>query len=295
MSDLVTMEDFEALGQNHHNLSPFEVLLEVASVYYKKLVEKKQQPLKIVKTRPNNPLKLKIKRQRNEEENLINHAIKAPSKTHDERLTHEDLIKEGRQKVQNPVMKTDTLKRKLEETNEEWIEAMEMKRKNMKKRKRGSQNQPTPPPSLSQEFERKIMSVYGGKRIIRVIQKCLTETDVNRGHCRVTIPCSQVESFKFLDGEEMTNLRLQRSMTVPLIHTLTENGMSQALSETSLVLGQWDMHKNKKDLKKVSYQYVLQTNWNTIVENDGLKKGDCVQIWAFRDVDNKLCMALVKL
>ncbi|KAI9087235.1 hypothetical protein K1719_030870 [Acacia pycnantha] len=294
MSDLLTMEDFEALRQNHHNLSPFEILLEVASVYYKKLVEKKQQPLKIVKTGPNNPLKLKIKRQRNEEENLINHAIKAPSKRHEERLTHEDFIKEGRQKVQSPV-KTDTRKRKLEETNEEWIEAMEMKGKNMKNRKRGSQNQPTPLPSLSQEFERKIMSEYGGKRIIRVIQKRLTKTDVNRGHCRVTIPCSQVESFKFLDGEEMTNLRLQRSIIVPLIHTLSRNGVSPPLTKTSLELGQWDLHKNKKDLKKVSYQYALKTNWNTIVENDGLKKGDCVQIWAFRDVDNKLCMALVKL
>ncbi|KAI9087164.1 hypothetical protein K1719_030799 [Acacia pycnantha] len=114
-------------------------------------------------------------------------------------------------------------------------------------------------------------------------------------HCRVTIPCSQVESFKFLDGEEMTNLRLHRSITVHLIHTPSRNGESLRLTKTLLEFGQWDLHKNKKDLKKVSYQYVLKTNWNTIVENDGLKKGDCVQIWAFRDVQNKLCLALVKL
>ncbi|KAI9087192.1 hypothetical protein K1719_030827 [Acacia pycnantha] len=125
----------------------------------------------------------------------------------------------------------------------------------MKNRRRGSQNPPTQLASLSKEFERKIIGEYGGTGIRRVIQKYLTETDVSKGHSRVTIPCSQVESFNFLDGREMTNLRLGRSITVPLIHTPTENGMSLPLSETSLEFGQWDLHKDKNDLQKVSYQF----------------------------------------
>ncbi|KAI9087243.1 hypothetical protein K1719_030878 [Acacia pycnantha] len=308
MSDLLTMEDFEGLKQSQHNLSSFEILLQVASVATKKYDLAHMNNENIEPNRGTNYVACKGA-QRNEGQNLTSYDNKATSKMHkvktksDEGLTHDDLIKEGRQEVQKSVKnkssrkKIDTLKRKLEETisNEEWIEAIEMKRKKKKNRRRGNQNPPTQLASLSKEFERKIIHEYGGTRITRVIQKYLTETDVSKGHCRVTIPCSQVESFNFLDGEEMTNLRLGRSITVPFIHTLTENGMSLPLSETSLQFRQWDFHRDKNDLQKASYQYVLKTNWNTIVEIDDLRKKDHVQIWAFRDVRNKLCMALVKL
>ncbi|KAI9087182.1 hypothetical protein K1719_030817 [Acacia pycnantha] len=293
MSGLLTMKDFEGVKQGQHNLSSFEILLQVASVATKKydlahdyLIKEGRQ--KVQKSVMINTLKRKLEETESNEEWIEAMEMKRKK------------MKNRKKGSQNPPTPLPSLSKEFEtkiivESNEEWIEAMEMKRKKMKNRRKGSQNPPTPLPSLSKEFETKIIGEYGGTRIIRVIQKYLTETDVSKGHSRVTIPCSQVESFNFLDGGEMTNLRLGRSISVPLIHTPIENGMSLPLSETSLEFGQWDLHKDKKDLQKVSYQYVLKTNWNTIVETDDLRKKDHVQIWAFRDVHNQLCMALVKL
>ncbi|XP_054800929.1 B3 domain-containing protein At2g32645-like [Prosopis cineraria] len=170
---------------------------------------------------------------------------------------------------------------------------MEMKRKK-KNSEQGSLNPPRPP-NLPEEFETKIMGEYGGTRIIRVIQKSLSSTDVSRGHSRVSIPCSQVESFEFLEDDEMTLLRKGQSITVPLIHKPRRNGIPLPLMETSLEFGQWDLHKDKNDIHKVSYQYLLRTNWNTIVSRDELKQRDTVQVWAFRSAQRKLCMALVEV
>ncbi|XP_028800962.1 B3 domain-containing protein At1g05920-like [Neltuma alba] len=318
MSDVLTMEDFEGMEQSNHNLSSFEILLQVVSVAAKKYdladinneniepnlsrnnVYCKRAQTELVKEKMK-PLKFVIRRRHNEDQNLIYYAIKDPSMIHDAKRKSDDLIEaKGSQKLQESVInnssrKTDTLKRKLEKTisNNEWIEAMEMKRKKNNK-KQGSHQNP-PPPYLLKEFERKIIDEYGGTRITRVIQKSLSSTDVSKGHSRVTIPCSQVESFRFLDDNEMTQLRFGQSITVPLIHTPRRNGVALPLIETSMEFGQWDLHKDKNDLQKVSYQYVLRTNWNTIVLRDELQQSDTVQIWAFRDVQNKLCMALIKL
>lgn len=192
--------------------------------------------------------------------------------------------------------KSNTLKRKFEETlsNEEWIKAMEMKRANQRKRKSNS-NPPSLQPSLAEEYETMILNEYNGTRIIRVIQKCLQATDVSKGHSRVSIPCSQVDSFDFLKKEDMTKLRSGEIITVPLIHKPRENGVALPLSDIPLEFAQWNVHKDKKDPLKVSYQYVLRTNWNKLVLKDELKKGDKIEIWAFRDGHNNLCMALVKL
>ncbi|KAF7803638.1 B3 domain-containing protein [Senna tora] len=164
--------------------------------------------------------------------------------------------------------------------------------------KRGITN---PTSSLPEEFQREIAKRSGvsPKTSTRmIIQKRLEKTDLNKNHGRISIPCSQVETFEFLTDEEMTCLRKEETITVRLIHKpkkKMKNGMDMPLIETPIGLRQWNLHKSMGDPEKVNPQYVLRTGWNKVVLEDGFVRGDFVQIWAFRDAQDNLSMALVKV
>ena len=116
MPDFLTMEDFEGLNQGQHNLSSFEILLEVASVATKKydLAHINNENIEpnlgtndiackgaqtLVKDKMKKNPRFVKRRQRNEEQNLTSFENKATSKMHkvetksDEGPTDDDLIK----------------------------------------------------------------------------------------------------------------------------------------------------------------------------------------------------------
>ncbi|KAI9107221.1 hypothetical protein K1719_021830 [Acacia pycnantha] len=88
-----------------------------------------------------------------------------------------------------------------------------------------------------------------------------------------------MEHVEFLKDNEKALLEQKGAIQVPLIF----EGKNSP-SEITLNFKHWNSAK----------QYVLNHGWNEIVEKDKLKKGQTIHVWAFRDTEKKLCMALVK-
>nr|GMC56764.1 B3 domain-containing protein At1g05920-like [Ipomoea batatas] len=123
-----------------------------------------------------------------------------------------------------------------------YDEAVAEKVNNSKKRKRGSSrmpnNGPEPPPGLPVEFRNLILQLAGNRAVCvekLVIQKELTETDVNSTQNRLSIPARLVRE-EFLTGEE-NRLLCQRnrknvcSIEVPLITPMMEVAKIAALED----------------------------------------------------------------
>ncbi|KAJ7946638.1 B3 domain-containing protein [Quillaja saponaria] len=146
---------------------------------------------------------------------------------------------------------------------------------------------PYPPPDLPEEFMSEI-SKWGGTEVTLVIQKPLFKTDLQRDHGRVSIPVKQIRE-RFLRDYEEEVLENQQEIDVQLIHRRERSGIP-ILRTTNIILRQWDM---KKLSGKVSTTYVLRTTWNDVAKVNGLKPGDVIQIWSFRNKEEKLCLALV--
>ncbi|XP_059432626.1 B3 domain-containing protein At2g31420-like [Corylus avellana] len=140
---------------------------------------------------------------------------------------------------------------------------------------------PNPPPDLPEEVNNRIKAV-DGTEVIMVIQKHLTNTDLDRDKCRVSIPFGKINR-DFLREREKDLLDQQISLEVPFYEP------SHKVSK--MILRQWDMGKGSG---KSSSMYALRTHWNAVVEANGLKEKDVIQVWSFRVGDEqKLCLALV--
>ncbi|KAJ7946643.1 B3 domain-containing protein [Quillaja saponaria] len=203
--------------------------------------------------------------------------------------------------------KSDGLKRKNRSryNDEEWDleERLKKQFKSLKGRFSRSENWETkrglkskllpivplayPPPDLPEEFKSEI-SKWGGTEVTLVIQKPLFKTDLQRDHGRVSIPVKQIRE-KFLRDYEEEVLENQQEIDVQLIHRPEGSGIP-IIRTTNIILRQWDM---KKLSGKVSTTYVLRTTWNDVAKVNGLKPGDVIQIWSFRNKKEKLCLALV--
>ncbi|KAI9107219.1 hypothetical protein K1719_021828 [Acacia pycnantha] len=175
---------------------------------------------------------------------------------------------------------------RLDTSNEEWIKQI----KNKKKRGDNS-NALLPPPPLPEEFQTKIIEKCGElwlNQLTHIYHKKLFKTDLNRQHCRISMPLSEMKSFAFLEDEEITLLREGGAIRVPVIHKPMDNPPT----ELTITFKQWDLHKN--DNKEPNAQYVLNGGWYTIVTEDKFEANQTVDIWAFRDHENKLCLAIVR-
>lgn len=80
-----------------------------------------------------------------------------------------------------------------------------------------------------------------------------------------------------------------------LIHKLRKNEVTPSLTKTPLKMRQWDLHKSKGELEKENPQYLFRIIWSKIVLEDELTKGDLLQIFPFRNGQDKLSMGLVKV
>ncbi|XP_028799353.1 B3 domain-containing protein At2g31420-like [Neltuma alba] len=267
MSNQLTLEDFKDIKLNP-NATPFEVLVVVAQVARQKLRNKANSEAysssssSLAEGNNAQPVPPRKKRKKS---SVITHNNGNNSKTNH-----------------------------LEITSEEWI-------RKFTEKKRREDILDAPP--LPEEFEARIIEKCGGTRpnqIIHIYQKTLYGTDVNKQHGRLTMCCNKIESFEFMKDDEITRLRLGGDIKVPLIHKPKEeeeedNGVAlPPLSETTLTFKQWDLHKSDNDPQKISYQYVLNGGWNRIVFEDKLEKGHTIDVWAFRDSEDMLCMALIK-
>jgi hypothetical protein len=128
---------------------------------------------------------------------------------------------------------------------------------------------PNPPPDLPEDLKNRIKAV-GRTEVIMVIQKRLTDTDLNQYHNRLSMPFGKIDRG-FLREEERDLLAKQNIMEVPFMEP------SRAVS--TMILRQWDMGKKSG---RTSSMYVLRTNWKDVAENNKLKANDVVQVWSFR-------------
>jgi hypothetical protein len=128
---------------------------------------------------------------------------------------------------------------------------------------------PNPPPDLPEDLKNRIKAV-GGTEVVMVIQKRLTDTDLQEGHNRLSMPFGKIDRG-FLREEEKDLLAEQQIMEVPFLEPSRE--------VSKMILRQWDMGKNSG---KTSSMYVLRTNWNDAAKKNVLKANDVVQVWSFR-------------
>nr|GLL45489.1 uncharacterized protein LOC109174243 [Ipomoea trifida] len=156
------------------------------------------------------------------------------------------------------------------------------------KRKRGNNIQTQePPPELPEKIKNLISHLPETREVSRaklVIQKPLTVTDVSNHHNRMSIPSKHIRET-FLTEEEELKLCMRdeknvESMDVPLI--------TPTMEMANVSLRRWPMNKQSGP---PSISYVLTTTWNKIKEQNGLRSGMNVQLWAIR-IDGVLCFAL---
>lgn len=175
----------------------------------------------------------------------------------------------------------------------------------LKKGKKRVDFGPNPPPVLPINFLNKIRHMHG-KYIVRVIQKPLYNSDISKPECRFSIPVKQVQQ-EFLTKQEKILLDTcdsHKKKASRIEATLID----PSLTEKKISLRKWETKKKhhiygsgNSSSSYSSSSYVLMNKWCNIVEENQLKKGDVVQVWAFRAAtaasastsSSRLCFALV--
>ncbi|GLU12014.1 hypothetical protein SLE2022_287230 [Rubroshorea leprosula] len=146
-----------------------------------------------------------------------------------------------------------------------------------------------PVPDLPQEFRDKMKKLKCTEPIL-LIQKSLTNTDVENGQSRLSIPFGQVKTMQacnFLNSVEMMIVSSKSNGGV-VVKTFIE----PSVEVSEMVFNKWDMRKSTGN---GSPMFVLINKWNDVRERNQLNKGDVVQVWGFKDVEKRLGLALVKV
>ncbi|KAL3634561.1 hypothetical protein CASFOL_021615 [Castilleja foliolosa] len=107
-----------------------------------------------------------------------------------------------------------------------------------------------------------------------IIEKKLYSTDVNKNHCRLSIPVRQVKE-RFLKQAEVDELLGSERGIVPT--TLID----PCLDESEVAFSLW----------KSNTMYVLMSGWKDACIKNGLTDKMEVRLWAFRR-KAKLCLVL---
>ncbi|XP_038876237.1 putative B3 domain-containing protein At3g24850 [Benincasa hispida] len=127
----------------------------------------------------------------------------------------------------------------------------------------------------------------GGYGINLVIQKQLQDTDLNKNQGRLSLPAEKL-LFDFTTEDEKILLSQRENKKKKGMNVLI---MDDVLEERRICLKMWKIGSGDV--------YCLMTQWNSFVEETGLKSGEHIQIWCFRKDDefeaSRLCFAMVKL
>ncbi|KAL3634606.1 hypothetical protein CASFOL_021660 [Castilleja foliolosa] len=110
-----------------------------------------------------------------------------------------------------------------------------------------------------------------------IIEKKLYTTDVNKGHCRLSIPVRQVKE-RFLMQAEVDELLGSENGIVP----------------TTLIDPCFDESEVAFSLWKSNTMYALKSGWKDACIKNGLTDKTTVRLWAFRR-ESKLCLALERI
>ncbi|XVF85214.1 hypothetical protein PTKIN_Ptkin17bG0100200 [Pterospermum kingtungense] len=164
-----------------------------------------------------------------------------------------------------------------EEDDEEW-EGLKLK-KSKKERPAAVVPVPVPVPDLPESCKQHIFENMGGSGLVLVIQKPIYFSDMNRIASRLSMPFSQLKTHEFLTKAEAERLKNVKNYIKVWL-------LEPSMKESGITFKRWNYG--------TSSSYVLNKGWNSVVESNGLKVGDTVQVWSFR-VNSELCFALVKV
>ncbi|XVF85247.1 hypothetical protein PTKIN_Ptkin17bG0102600 [Pterospermum kingtungense] len=166
-------------------------------------------------------------------------------------------------------------KRILREEDEEWEGLKYLKKI---KKERPAAVVPVPVTDLPESFKQLIENM-GGSGLVLVIQKQIYFSDMSRIASRLSMPFSQLKTHEFLTKAEAERLKNVKNFIKACL-------LEPSMKESGITFKRWNYGK--------SSSYVLNKGWNSVVESNGLKVGDTVQVWSFR-VNSELCFALVKV
>ncbi|XP_044506992.1 putative B3 domain-containing protein At3g24850 [Mangifera indica] len=190
----------------------------------------------------------------------------------------EFLIQSGRSLTETEVVASD-----VSSCVTSGLEKEEEEVENRRKKKRNIIHRPEQDleleaePVMAEKFKR-IINEMNGMKIMFVMQKRLTETDVAKVNNRLSIPRKQMRNCNFVDEEEMKTLDEKKGIKV--------NVVTPSMETVELELKKWEMGS--------TYTYNLIGAWiKKVVDKEAnqLQPGRLVQLWSFRQ-DSKLCFLL---
>ncbi|KAL6126080.1 hypothetical protein ACLB2K_074131 [Fragaria x ananassa] len=145
----------------------------------------------------------------------------------------------------------------------------------VKRLKKGVPARTTTCPDLPEDYKQIILGRLKGKQLTLLIEKSLDDRDVKSDKRILTLPSYETLAKNFLEDIEMESLKRHTTLKVPLIYPKC--------------LKWWKMSKEEL--------YEPKSNWNEIVEQNGMVKGDKVQVWSFQankdEKEDQLHLALV--
>ncbi|XP_038907053.1 B3 domain-containing protein At2g31420-like [Benincasa hispida] len=153
------------------------------------------------------------------------------------------------------------------------------------RKKKAKQSKYPSIPEMPEALRDRIVEM-GGYEIRLVIQKQLEDTDLSKNHGRLSMPIKKL-LFDFTTEEERKLLSEVENQNKKGINTV----IIDDVEERMICLKKWKIGSGDV--------YCLTTQWNSLVEETGLKVGQHIQIWSFRKDDENeayhVCFAMVKL
>ncbi|KAK6936698.1 B3 domain-containing protein At2g31720-like [Dillenia turbinata] len=140
---------------------------------------------------------------------------------------------------------------------------------------------PHPQPELPSKFKGFIEEVEGTE-VRLIIQKRLLPADLNEKRSRFSIPFSLVRTEFLRDDEKSVLQRSEGKIKVKMI------AIDPSREPIQIVLRKWEK-------ERVGSSYNLNETWMQVVNENGLKEGDLVQLWSFRKPTGRLHFILVRL
>ncbi|GLU21254.1 hypothetical protein SLE2022_374000 [Rubroshorea leprosula] len=180
----------------------------------------------------------------------------------------------------NPTLKFNIKKIRKAEDEEKYCFVSQKE----KSKKRGIDVSEEYCPDLPQEFRDKIKELNCPKEAVFLIQKSLTSTDAAKDQSRLSMPFGQLKN-NFLEIHEKIRANARDGLKVNMF-------IEPSVKESEMVLRRWNMKKKKG---KTSSMYAMINKWNEVRKRNGLEAGDVIQVWAFRNVEEELGLALVRV
>ena len=267
---MVTSKDFKGLDIDP-SWSPFECLLEVASVAVQKYDEEKSTTNKTVRVRESELL-------------MKQKPLKKPRILESDGYSYEDGQKQNLIGVCTSMQYSQTRHSdSVSPPQSKNLKTDQQKGIPNPPRRVIQQAGPDPPPDIPTEFKDIIMA-KNGYDLKLVIQKKLSDSDMTDRYARLSIPKGQIRT-EFLSKEDQMKLQQKEGGGVRY------KGIKVLLIQPCLELSTIQLKKWKFGS---GTSYMLSSPWNEVAAKNGLKSGDNIQLWAFK-VQQRPCLALVKL